>query len=107
MLISLQFLRFERRDGPMANVVVQLVDRAADDPLAFLPRRALSQHCLARAAYKQWSEKRFVRPMKQKVAMKLSIGRQRLIEHQFQHGRRLVRITKCRRLLTFFRELRR
>ena len=69
--VRLDLPRFEHGDGPIADVVVERLERAGDDPLGFVPRPALRQNGLERPAQEQRPPQLGVRLMPQQVAMKL------------------------------------
>ncbi len=83
-------LRAEHGDGPVAEVVVQLGNAAADDAVGLLPRPALLQHGLADPADKERLEQRFVRLVEQQVAMELAIAGQGFFEDQSEHRLGLI-----------------
>src|SRR5437016_11139466 len=88
----------------MADVVIELSEGAGDNPLALRPRWALPQDRLTDAADEKWPEQRLITAMIQWIAVKFSIGRQSLIEHQLQHGLCLIGIAERGRLLTLCRQ---
>src|SRR5438105_4301310 len=104
MLVGLELLRFQGGHGSMSEVVIELMDSAADDALALGPRGALSQDSFAHAPDEKWAEQRLIAAVKQQIAVELSIGGQRLVENKLQGGRRLVRIPKGGRLLALLRQ---
>ena len=62
MKVGLDFLlRAQDGDGPVAQVIVELGDRAADDAIGFLPRPALLQHGFKNPAQEQRLEEAFIR----------------------------------------------
>jgi hypothetical protein len=59
----------------------------------------LPQHGFTNAPDKERPKQRFVRPVKEQIAMELAIRGQCLIEHQLQHRRGLAGVVKGRRLV--------
>ena len=76
----------EHGHGPVAEVIVQLVQGGRHDAVGLLPRPALLQHGLAHPADEERLEQRLVGLVEQQIAVELAIGRQGGVEHQPQHG---------------------
>ena len=83
----------------MADVVVEERSRRATIRSAGTPRRALLKHRFANAADEERPKNRLIGAVKQQIAMKPPVGRQRLVEDQLQDGRRLIGVTKGVELL--------
>ena len=92
--IGFDVFRLEHGDRPIADVVVQLLERSADDPLGFFPRAALGQNRLQRAAQKQRPPQLRVRLMPQQVAMKLPIGGEQILVQQFDDRAGLANVAE-------------
>ena len=92
-------LRFEHRDRPIADVVVELFERAGDDSLGFLPRRALRDSRFERAAEEQRPPQFAVRLMPEQIAMELAVGGQQMSAEQRDDRAGLADVAEGGRLL--------
>ena len=84
--------------GPVAEVIVQLVQSGRDDPVGFVPRPALPQHRLAHPADEERLKQPLVGLVEQQVAVELAIGRQGGVEDQPQHRFGLIDLLEDVRL---------
>src|SRR5262245_480910 len=64
VLVRRQLLRFECCNWPMADVIVKLLDRPADNSLGLIPWRTLPQHCFAHTANEKGPKQRLVGAVK-------------------------------------------
>jgi hypothetical protein len=95
VLVRLNLLRFEGRNRAVPDEIVQLIDRPGDDAVGFVPGRTLPQHGFAHPADQEGAHQRRLGVVKQQVAMKLPIARQRVAKDQVEDSLRLIGVAKC------------
>ena len=79
---------------PVAQVVVQPVQRAAHDTVGFVPRPALLQDGLAQPAKEIRLKQHLVGLVEEQIAMMAAVCGQALVEHQPQHRPGLIGLSK-------------
>ena len=91
MFVRLDFL-FAVQDGhgPVAEVVIKRGDGAADNSLALVPRPALPQDGLGRAADEKRLEELLLGLMVEQIAVELAVAGQGVGEKEREHGAGLV-----------------
>ncbi len=87
---------FQYRNRAIADEVVQPVERAADNPLTLIPGRSLFEDGFDHPRQEKWLPKIGRLQVKQQIGVVPPIGRQALLEHELDDGRRLRRISKSR-----------
>ncbi len=92
--IRLDLPRFEHRDGPVADVVVERFERAGDNPLRFVPRPALGQDRFERTAQENRAPQLGVCLVPQQVAVKLPISGKQMQHEQPNHRPSLAHVAK-------------
>ena len=72
--VRLDAFRFQHRDWPITDKVIQLSDRAVTNTIDLFPRGALAEHGLANATEEERIQQIFVLLVEQQIAVELPVG---------------------------------